>query len=270
MTAKTTQKAAQKAVRTDRVSTRLRTLDPRTKLYVMALVSGVGIFITSPIFLALMLATSFFVLVVGGADLRLCLKRCRALFALIAVLFIVQAVFAFRADPDAVPLITIQGFVLVSAQGVLLATTLSLRLLLVVVTAQILLEGDIRDYLLAFVQLRIPYEIAFTVMTGLHFLPLLREEALSVYQCMQLRGVAFKKVSLPKMIRAYGGISLPVLVSTLRRAEEMSMAMELRGLRAYPKRTSLRRLSLRCRDVVIMALWTVWVCGALIFFSGCF
>jgi energy-coupling factor transport system permease protein len=250
--------------------TRLRALDPRTKLYMMALASGVCLFFTSLTFLALLLASSFFVLVIGGADLRLCLKRFRALLALIAMLFIIQAVFAFRADPNAVPLITIHGFVVASVQGVLLAATLSLRLLVVIVTAQILLEGDIRDYLLAFVQLHIPYEIAFMVVVGLHFLPLLREEALSVYQCMQLRGVAFRKVSLPKMVGAYRRISLPVLVSTLRRAEEMSVAMELRGLRAYPKRTSLRRLFLRRYDVVVMALWTVWICAMLIFLSGCF
>jgi energy-coupling factor transport system permease protein len=247
---------------------RLRGLDPRTKLYFMALTSGACVFSTSPAFLTSMLMVSFLVLAIGGADLWLCLRRCKALIALIASLFVIQSVFAFRGDPTAMPLIAIQGFTVISVEGMLLAAVLSLRLLTIVVTAQILLEGDIRDYLLALVQMRIPYELAFMVMVGLHFLPLLREEAISVYQCMQLRGVAFKGISLPRKVRAYAGISLPILVGTLRRADEMSVAMELRGLRAYPKRTYLRRLSLHAHDVVAMALCSVLVCGAFIAFSG--
>jgi energy-coupling factor transport system permease protein len=227
----------------------------------MASTSGLCLLIPSPLPLALMLAASFFVLALGGADIRLCVRRCRALLALIVALFVIQAVFAFRGDPAATPLIAAGSLTIATMEGMLLAATLSLRLLIIVVTAQVLLEGDIRDYLLAFVQMRIPYELAFMTMVGLHFLPLLREEALSVYQCMQLRGVAFKGVGLVQKLKAYAKASLPILVGTLRRADEMSVAMELRGLRAYPRRTSMRRLTLRARDVVAMLLWSLWLAG---------
>jgi energy-coupling factor transport system ATP-binding protein len=237
----------------------LRALDPRTKMLMMAVVSGFAVAATGLAFLASLLALSFAALAVGGADLPRALKRCRALFALIAALFVIQAVFAVRFDPDATPLLTVGGTVVLYKEGALLAAMLALRLLVVVASAQILLEGEMRDYLLGFTQMRVPYEIAFMVVVGLHFLPILREEAVSVYQGMQLRGVRFRKTGPLRRFKAFAGLCLPVFVGTLRRADETATAMELRAFRAHKTRTSMRRLTLRREDAVVMVLWCVAV-----------
>jgi energy-coupling factor transport system permease protein len=222
-------------------SSKLSRLDPRTKLVFAVSVSGLCFFTEDILLLAAFLLAACLLLAIGGVNAGAVLRRCRPLFIVIASLFVIQSLFSAGRGVD----------------GVLLAAALSLRLLLVTVSAQALLEGEIRDYMLALVQMKVPYEIAFMVTAGLHFLPILRDEAMNVYWCAQLRGRAFRKVSIPAKIRAYMSICLPILVGTLRRADEMSVAMELRALRAKPGRTSMRRVTLRGVDVCLMALWVL-------------
>jgi energy-coupling factor transport system permease protein len=180
-------------------------------------------------------------LLIGGMDVRLVWRRAKAIFVLIAMLFVIQTFFSGLPYPG----------------GLLLAAVLSLRLLVVVLAGLILIEGEVRDYLLALVQMKMPYTLAFMVIVGLHFLPILREEAVNIYCCMQLRGKDFKKIKLTEKVRAYAGICLPILVSALRRADEMSIAMETRGFRSRPGRTYMRHLKMHGADIALTVLWPV-------------
>jgi energy-coupling factor transport system permease protein len=238
----------------------------------MATVSTLCLLTENITFLLAALSALFATLAVGSADFVLLWRRCRTLFILIASLFVIQSVFAVPVRGGGIAetygsfaagivggtdiaLVNIGGLPLLHISGVLLASALALRLLIVVVSAQILLEGEVRDYMLAFTQMKLPYELAFMVVMGLHFLPIFREEALNAYYCMQLRGVDFKKSRPIAKVRAYAGLCLPMLVGTLRRADEMSVAMELRGLRAMPGRTYMRRLTMRGADIAVTILW---------------
>jgi energy-coupling factor transport system permease protein len=216
----------------------LRSLDPRPKLLMMATTSTICLLTESISLLLTILCIITATVLIGGATPRRLWNNSKPLLLLIASIFIIQSLFSGKGTA-----------------GVILAAVLSLRLIILVLSAQILLEGEIRDYTLAFTQMHIPYEISFMVTTGLHFLPILREEALNIYHCVQLRGTSFKKTSLPQKLKAYTSICLPILVSTLRKAEEMSIAMETRGLRARPKRTAMRRLTLKSKDIITMILW---------------
>jgi energy-coupling factor transport system permease protein len=246
-------------------------LDPRPKLAMMATVSTLCLLTENITFLLAALCALVVTLAVGRADFALLRRRCKTLFILIVSLFVIQSIFAAPAVKSIAEtygdlaaaiaggsntaLLYPGGFALLHTSGILLAFVLALRLLIVVVSAQILLEGEVRDYILAFTQMKLPYELAFMVVMGLHFLPIFREEALNAYYCMQLRGVDFKKSGPVAKIRAYAGLCLPMLVGTLRRADEMSVAMELRGLRAMPGRTYMRRLTMNGADIATTVIW---------------
>jgi energy-coupling factor transport system permease protein len=118
-----------------------------------------------------------------------------------------------------------------------------------VCSALILLTGEARDYLLALVQCKVPFELAFMVMTAVHFLPILRGEALDVYHAVQMRGTEVAKASLRDKLRVYTRITLPIVAGAIKRAEQVSIAMEARAFRATPRRTFMRRLTLAPRDV---------------------
>lgn len=223
---------------------RLYNLDPRCKLLMMATISTVAMLTRDVFFMGALVLITLGTLLFGGASMKNVFHRSRALIGMILVLFVIQLF--FRRDGEA--LLLIGDLVLFYTEGLHLAILLTLRLFLLLFAAQILLEGETRDYLLALVQIKTPYEIAFMVMTALHLIPIIKEEALNVYYSIQLRGVDIK-------ISTYFKISLPILVSSMRRANDMSIAMEARGLRAYPKRTYMRKLHLTKSDIIMMIIY---------------
>jgi energy-coupling factor transport system permease protein len=256
---------------------RLHRLDPRPKLMLMASASTACMLSASLLYDAVILCVLLLTLIIGGADMHRAFARIRALLGLIVLLFIVQVVFgnagavAAQSSPMAAAtaapgfssagrlatssLTFLDGAVTIHLERILFAALLSARLIIILVAALVLLEGETRDYLLAFVQMRLPYEIAFSVSVGLHFLPILRDEAGSVYRFMQLRGKDFRRMKLAAKVRAYAALCLPVLVGALRRANEMSIAAEIRGFRAMSGRTFMRRLKLSASDIALMLFY---------------
>jgi energy-coupling factor transport system permease protein len=120
-----------------------------------------------------------------------------------------------------------------------------------------IIQGQTRDYLLAFAQMKMPYDLVFTIMAGIRFLPMLREEALNVFYSVQLRGSELKKISMPQKLNLYGKICLPILINTINRCKDISMAVEAKGFRAHNARTYARRLQLRRMDVFVMILYPI-------------
>jgi len=191
--------------------------------------------------------------VAGGIKLSLIWNRLRGLFGLVALLFLIQCLFNRGGEP----LLVLAGQSLVTAAGFSTAVLVSLRLLIILLSALIVLSGEPRDYLLALTQCKIPYEIAFMVLAALRFIPMLREEAQDVLCAAQLRGLRLKKTGLKNQAGAYISLMLPVVAGAIQRAEQLSIAMEARAFRAYPRRTTMRRLRLCATDWAYGALFCI-------------
>lgn len=223
---------------------RLTDLDPRPKLLFVLCVSTLAVLWRDLAWLAGLLAVTAGVLLLGGVRPQRAWSQVRGLLGVIAILLIVQCIFVRSGEP----VLAVAGVALVTTGGLAVALGVTLRLLIITCSALVLITGEARDYLLALVQCRVPYEIAFMVMAAVHFLPILREEALDVYTAVQMRGVEVTKAGLRERLAVYTSIALPIVAGALRRAEQTSLAMEARAFRALPQRTSLRRLTLRARD----------------------
>ena len=234
---------------------KLKEFDPRSKIMIMAASSGVCMFSESIMMLVVILLLLLALLSVGGVKLSLAFSRIKGLLLLICSLFVIQSLFMKPDSINEVSLISIGEFNLFYIDGIKLAAVLSLRLLIISVSALILIEGETRDYLLALVQMKMPYEIAFMVMVALHFIPIIREEAINIYCVIQMRGKDIKKMKLPSKLKTYFSLCLPIMAGALRRADEMSIAMEVRGFRAKNGRTNMRKLTLKTRDIILLIVW---------------
>jgi len=231
----------------------LKQLDPRIKLLLLLGLSSVSLFLQQPAALAALLALAAFILVAGGIKLGLIWDRLRGLFGLVALLFLIQCFFNHSGEP----LLSLAGQSLVTIAGFSTAVLVSLRLLIIILSALIVLSGEARDYLLALTQCKVPYEIAFMVLAALRFIPMLREEAQDVLCAAQLRGLRLKKTGLKNQTGAYISLMLPVVAGAIQRAEQLSIAMEARAFRAYPHRTTMRCLRLRAADWAYGALFCI-------------
>jgi energy-coupling factor transport system permease protein len=226
----------------------LASLDPRTKIMMLVCLSTMAMLTDNIIFLCSILGFTCLILFFGGVKVATALGQAKTILTVIVSLFIIQSIFTRKGDP----LLVLGGFTLITIGGVLLACVLGLRLFILVFSALIMLTSEARDYLLALAQLKIPYEIVFMVMAAIHFIPILREEALNIFYAVQLRGTELKKTTLRQKAKLYLRICLPILVSALNRTKTMAMAMEARGFCAYPQRTYMRKLVLKGRDKAII------------------
>jgi len=238
----------------------LTRLDPRIKLLLLIGLSTVSFITQKPAALLALFLLTVMILLLGGVTPATIWTKLRGMFGLILMIFLMQCVFTRSGEPA----LALNGVTLVTENGIQTAVLVGLRLLIIVLSALTVALGESRDYLLALTQCKVPYEIAFLVLAAMRFLPMLREEARDVLCAAQMRGLRIKKAGLRKQVAAYMSIVLPVLAGAIRRAEQLSVSMEARGFRAFPRRTSMRRLRMRSADWLYLAAFCLILSAILI------
>jgi len=103
------------------------------------------------------------------------------------------------------------------------------------------------------------------VCVGLHFIPVMMQELQDSIIAVQLRGIDLKNIAVRKRVRVYTYILLPALGSAIIKAQDLAASIELRGFRAYNKRTSLIILKMHALDYIIIAVFIGGATAALIF-----
>lgn len=240
----------------------LEAFDPRVKMMMMICLSTFAMMVQDLTGLMAALLFTILVLLLGGDNGLRLIFQAKLAIGMVLFILIIQSI-SIRTGT---PVLSVAGISLITNEGLQLGVMLSLRLMVLVMSALILLNGEPRDYLLAMVQCKLPYEIAFMVMVGIHFFPILREEALNIYYSVQLRGTEIQKASIPKKLDAYLKISLPILVCAMEKARVMTIAMESRCFRLLPYRTYMRKLRLSRKDIAgLVILPSITLVGILWF-----
>lgn len=77
---------------------------------------------------------------------------------------------------------------------------------------------------------RMPYELAFMLITGLRFLPVIAEETATVLTAQRLRGFEpLKTLSVRHFLKSAMQTLFPVLARTVRRAATLALSVQSRG-----------------------------------------
>ncbi len=99
--------------------------------------------------------------------------------------------------------------------------------------------------------LKFPYhEIAMIISLALRFIPTIMEETEKIIKAQASRGVDLKEGKLKEKISAVISLLIPLLLSQLQRAGELSDAMEARGYYPAKKRTKYRKLKVSYIDFI--------------------
>jgi energy-coupling factor transport system permease protein len=77
------------------------------------------------------------------------------------------------------------------------------------------------------------------------------------------RGVDFNKGGLIKKFKAVISLIIPLLISSFKRSEELSNAMEARGYDPDKKRSRYRTLSFTYRDLIALLVVLIYFAGFL-------
>ncbi|WP_067726017.1 energy-coupling factor transporter transmembrane component T family protein [Oceanobacillus damuensis] len=134
-------------------------------------------------------------------------------------------------------------------ESILTALALSLRVLNVAALSLLFIfTTNIAHFILSMMQqLRLPPKIAYAVLAGYRFLPMMRDEIKIIHDAHRVRGVNQAKTIKEKW-NNYKRYSIPLLASAIRKAERTAMAMESKGFTGDKDRTFYRQFTIRKTD----------------------
>lgn len=233
-------------------------LDPRTKIIFTMIVMVAALINTSPLFyLALLIGLILLLALcrIGGQRL---LGSLKPIFWFVALTALFHLLFSGQDDPNIV--ISIWGFS-VSRSALMLALLYSLRILIFVMatfvisltTNPVVLSEGIVSLLGPLKLLRVPVnDLGMILFIALRFIPVLADEMETIRKVQSLRGIEFGSGRFLARMRSTLALVLPVFFSSLRRADELSIALYTRGYRSGRPRSSMRPLRFAMLDRIVL------------------
>jgi len=153
----------------------------------------------------------------------------------------------------------------VPLESFLTALALSLRVLNVAsLSLMFIFTTNTVDFILSLIQqMRLPPKIAYGVLAGYRFLPLMKDELKTIQSAYQIRGISQGKTWKEKWLK-YKRMSIPLLASAIRKAERTAVAMESKGFTGDRNRTFYRRFSIKKSDwivpvILLIGFWGSWL-----------
>ncbi|MGQ9500696.1 MAG: energy-coupling factor transporter transmembrane component T family protein [Anaerolineae bacterium] len=111
-------------------------------------------------------------------------------------------------------------------------------------------------------QVHMPYRLAYAVLAAYRFLPILQRELGHIQAAHQVRSIhSRRRGSWLRGITSYG---IPLLVSGIRQAERLAVAMDARAFGALPARTHYICTRVSLMDYVFTVA-SVMACGLILF-----
>lgn len=152
-------------------------------------------------------------------------------------------------------------FLTATKEGVIFATLMALRLVLLVAgtslltftTSPISLTDGIERLMSPFSKIGVPaHAIAMMMTIAIRFIPTILEETDKIMKAQKARGADFESGSIVSRARAMTPILIPLFISAFRRADELAIAMECRCYRGGEGRTRLHELKMQKRDIAAL------------------
>ncbi|MFZ3579400.1 energy-coupling factor transporter transmembrane component T family protein [Virgibacillus sp. DJP39] len=148
-------------------------------------------------------------------------------------------------------------------ESIVTALALSLRVLSVAsLSLLFIFTTNVVDFILSLIQqLKLSPRIAYGVLAGYRFLPMMKDELLIIHSAHRVRGFDQAKTIRGKW-NQYKRFSIPLLASAIRKAERTAMAMESKGFTGEKERTFYRRFSTSLRDWLFLSLMVITLLSA--------
>lgn len=245
----------------------LHRLDPRTKI--------VSLLCMMVSFLSLETATSYIVatffvcilLVLSRISIMTIIKGLKPLWFILTFTFVYHVLFT-KGD-----MIWSWGIVNVTQEGIYNGSRFVWRIVLLVLLASLLtlttkplhLAHGLEKLLSPLSRLGVPVEqFSLMIVIAIRFIPTILEELDRILLAQKARGFDIRQLPLTKRIFAYIPIVIPLLFTTVQRAEQLSYAIDARGYGNGKGRTRYAQLHFARIDIVVIVGTVVVASGILL------
>lgn len=228
-------------------------LDPRTKI-ILIFFFIISLFMMSGV-VSYILATAFVVLVIKISKIspKTVIKSLKPLMFIIAFTSILNIFYT-----DGTPIFTI-WILKATYEGLEIAIFMVWRIIMLIAgtslltytTSPIILTDGIEYLMRPLKKVKFPvHEFAMMMTIALRFIPTLIEETDKIISAQKARGADFESGNLFSRAKALVPILIPLFISSLRRADELAVAMECRLYRGDVGRTRLKVLKYEKLDFI--------------------
>lgn len=153
------------------------------------------------------------------------------------------------------------GFLKLTAEGFQRGASLGLRVLsFATLSIMFTLTTKPTDFLLSLMQqCKLPPKLAYGIMAGYRFLPLIKEEFQTLQNAHRVRGVARAR-TIPEKVKQLKRYVIPLLAGAIRKAERTALAMESKGFTGDKNRIFYREITVSRIDWLFFILMIGAVC----------
>lgn len=240
-------------------STLIHRLDPRAKLLFLLLMSAI-IFSIQDLLLSVVIFMTLCVLwLMAKLPISIIWGFAKALLPVFVFLIIVQAILYPGETALIEPLIPnfipwIGGAGNITLEGILFAVLLMFRLVsMILLLPLVSMTTPVHILALGLVKVGVPYQLSYTLTSALNMVPILQDEISSIIDAQKLRAMQiFEGGKLRDKLRSYPALVTPLVIGAMRRAQDMSVAMDSRAFGAHKTRTYIEDCELTSIDWVFM------------------
>jgi energy-coupling factor transport system permease protein len=151
------------------------------------------------------------------------------------------------------PYATLQGVQNGIRVGLQLVCAIWISTLFTLTTSPMDMVWALKWFMKPLARLKVPVEdIALLVMLSIRFVPVVFEETDRIIKAQKARGIDLEK-GFVKRLKALVAIVVPLLYSVFRRADDLAVALTLRGYAPGIKRTTMKIRHIRSVDVGVLA-----------------
>lgn len=152
-------------------------------------------------------------------------------------------------------------------EGLLFGVSMVLRILCIVGIAPILLmTTKMKELTLSFDKLKIPFTFSFLLLSTATFTTRIFEIYKEILESQKLRAFDVEKFNLiDKVRRGYIPVVAPLVMSMLRQADDLQIAIETRCFGAPVKRTSAGEFIIKTGDYLMITITLILMVASLVY-----
>jgi energy-coupling factor transport system permease protein len=246
------------------IDTLIHRLNPVVKLLLIACFWLIAFISFNLVILLFMTAISLSLWAVARMPLK-GFGRLAVLLSLVFVVFCLVNGFMYYAGET--PLFTLFGKWDYTLEGLIFGLTISSKVLAVVSVVPLLtMTTPLARFMAALSRVKLPYKFIFILGTAIRLTPLVDETYHDILDAQKLRGHDISKMNVfMKIKEGYLPVFVPLILSLLRRASDLDVAIESRGFGAPVKRTSVEDLSMKRLDWIAAVLTVLGTVGIITF-----
>ena len=244
----------------------LHRIDPRMKLILSLIFIVTVFFANNLITIGVITLIAFLLIPLGKIPFGTVMKSLKALRWILLFTTILNVFWVKTGTP-----LVDFYFIHIYSGGLVYATNMVLRvtsllvgstILLSYTTSPIALTDGMEQLLSPLKKIGVPvHEFAMMTTIALRFIPTLIEETDKIMSAQKARGADFENGSLFDRVKALIPIFIPLIISALRRADELATAMECRCYHGGDGRTRMKVLRYHTRDFVALLLCLIFMVG---------